>query len=72
MPSSSERGDGHDVDWHIWSVCILKLKIFGGYFIVFAILKYFVKFQMMHLMQQELLKSMKDWIKYAFSKWKRS
>ncbi len=72
MPSPSEGGHGHDVGWHIWPICILELKIFGSHSIVFSLQNFFVKFQMAHRMQQKSLKSMKVWVRYAFSKWRGS
>ncbi len=70
MPFPSEGGHGHDVGWHIWPVCILELKMFERQSIVLGLQKGFVKFQMAHPMQQKLLKSMKEWPRYVFSKWK--
>ncbi len=60
MPFPSEWGHGHDVGWHIRPICILQHKIFGGHYIVFALQKGFVNLQMVHPMQNNSLKSMKE------------
>jgi hypothetical protein len=65
-------GHGHDVGWHIWPIWILKLKIFRCHSMIFSLPKGFVKLQMAHPMQKKLLKSMKEWTKYAFSTWRGS
>ncbi len=62
-------GHGHDVGCHIWPIYILELKIFGCHFIFF---KGFVKFQMVHLMQQKLFTLMEVQARYVFCKWRGS
>jgi hypothetical protein len=52
----------------IWSICVLELKIFGGHYVAFGAQKPFLA---LHL-QQKSLKSMKEWTKYVFSKWRGS